>query len=64
MSITIKKHPAERFLDWFPHNTKLFIRGERGKNRHELNDLYKELFDQLVPWCEMIMQEVRDGEYE
>ena len=48
MSLKVKKHWAERFMDWYPYNTKLYIRGERGKDWPEMRKLHKELFDQLV----------------
>lgn len=56
MAIEIVKHPAERFIDWFPHNTKLYIRGERGKDGREVDALYQELFDQLVPFLEEVAE--------
>ena len=60
MSIVVKYHWAERFINWFPFNTKLYIRGERGKNRNETDRLYKELFDQLVPFLDKLKKEAYD----
>jgi hypothetical protein len=43
----VRKHIAERFIDWFPMNTKLYIRGEVGKPWEIRAILYKELFGRL-----------------
>lgn len=47
MSIRVQLSLAEHFLNWYPHATKLYIRGERGKDRAVVDRLHKELFDQL-----------------
>ncbi len=57
----VRKHWAERFIDWFPNNTKLYIRGERGKDWNETSALYKELFDQLAPFMDKLRAEVDPG---
>lgn len=57
MSIQVKKHWAERFLDWYPYNTRLYIRKKRNQNANFMRD-GKELFDQLVPFFEKFRNEV------
>lgn len=47
MSLEVKLSLAEHFLNWYPSNTKLYIRGQRGKGWAEQRALDKELFDQL-----------------
>lgn len=47
MSIRVQLALAEHFLNWYPYETKLYIRGERGKDRAVVDRLHKELFDQL-----------------
>lgn len=47
MSIRVQLALAEHFLNWYPYATKLYIRGERGKDRAVVDALHKELFDQL-----------------
>jgi len=64
MSLTVKLHPAERFLNWFPRHTKLYIRGERGADWPKRNKLDKELFDALVPFLELLRHEARVEAYE
>ena len=44
----VKKHIAEKFIDWYPLNTKLYLRGERGKSQAEASAMREELFRQLV----------------
>lgn len=56
----VQMHPAEHFLNWYPHNTKLYIRGERGKDWKQQMALHKELFDQLVPWLDALISAERD----
>ncbi len=56
----VQMHPAEHFLNWYPHNTKLYIRGERGKDWNKQMALHKELFDQLVPWLDALISAERD----
>ena len=47
MNLTVKLHLAEKFINWFPSNTKLYLRGERGKDWATISKLYSELFQQL-----------------
>ncbi len=56
----VQMHPAEHFLNWYPRNTKLYIRGERGKDWKQQMALQKELFDQLVPWLDDLVRVERD----
>ncbi len=56
----VQMHPAEHFLNWYPRNTKLYIRGERGKDWKQQMALNKELFDQLVPWLDALISAERD----
>lgn len=49
----IKKSLAERFIDWYPHNTKLYIRGERScKSYADTMKLLQELHGQLCEFFE------------
>jgi hypothetical protein len=64
MSLEVKLHPAERFLNWFPKHTKLYVRGERGADWPKRNKLDKELFDALVPFLEGLRHEARIEAYE
>lgn len=47
MSLNVKLSLAERFLNWFPNNTKLYIRGQRGKDWNTQRALDEELAEQL-----------------
>lgn len=47
MSIRVQLALAEHFLDWYPYETKLYLRGERGASHYTIDALHKELFDQL-----------------
>ena len=46
MSLEVKLSLAEHFLNWYT-DTKLYIRGQRGKDWDTQRALDKELFDQL-----------------
>ena len=59
MSITIKKHWAEKFMDWYPFNTKLYIRGEIGADWKKSSRLREELFDQLAPFFEEMREKIK-----
>ena len=53
----IELHWAERFLNWYVHNTGLYIRGQRGKEWDVRRTLDKELFDALVPYLDKLKDE-------
>lgn len=56
----IRKHIAERFIDWaLSGKTKLYLRGQQGKSWVQQRALDKELFDQLVPFFEDYRKEVK-----
>ena len=59
MSLVVKKHPAERFLDWYPYNTRLYMRKKKGVEPHFSHD-GKELFDQLVPFFDSITKPLEE----
>ena len=61
--IKVRVHPAESFIN-FMVNTKLYIRGERGKNWKEAEALRRELFHQLVPFFDRIHAEAKAEERE
>lgn len=44
----VEKHLAEKFIDWYPTNTKLYLRGERGADHKKMGELNRELFKALV----------------
>lgn len=52
---SVRKHPAERFINWFPHHTKLYLRGEQGKPWEVTHRLYEELFEQLKQFFDVEM---------
>jgi len=56
MSLKVELHWAERFLNWFPHNTRLYIRKKKDVEPHFSRD-GKELFDQLVPFLDKLRKE-------
>lgn len=47
MSLTVELSFGERFLDWYAKNTKLYIRGQKGKDFTESMKLDVELASQL-----------------
>lgn len=55
----VKIHWAQRFIDWFPHHTKLYIRGERNADHAKADALRKELFDALVPFLDRMRTDAR-----
>jgi len=57
MSIVVKLSLAERFLNWYPKHTKLYIRGERGKDWETRRLLDQELVEALNPFLERLVQE-------
>jgi acetyl-CoA acetyltransferase len=59
MSLVVKLSPGERFLNWYAKHTKLYIRGQRGKDWAEQRALDQELWDVLNPWLLGLMAEAR-----
>lgn len=55
--MNVRLHWAERFLNWFPHHTKLYLRGERGKDMGGRMALQKELFNALAPFFDALRKE-------
>jgi len=55
----VQLHWAERFINWFPFHSKLYIRGERGADHEKARALTKELFDALVPFLDQLKSEAR-----
>jgi hypothetical protein len=53
----VKLSLAERFLDWFPKHTKLYIRGQRGKDWAEQRRLESELAEALNPFLRQLVSE-------
>lgn len=60
----VKLHWAERFMNWFPAHTRLYIRGARGKGWAEQRVLDQELFDQLAPFLDQLRAEAKAEERE
>lgn len=52
----IKLSPGEHFINWFPFETKLYIRGERGKTRGELDALYSEVAKQFNDFYDKVLK--------
>ena len=57
MSVVVKLHWAERFINWYPFNSKLYVRGARGADHKKARALEKELFDALVPFLDGLKKE-------
>ena len=55
MKVTL--HWAERFLNWYPFNTKLYIRGARGASQGKAAELQSELFHALAPFLDKLKKE-------
>ncbi len=55
----IRLHDAERFINWYPHHTKLYLRGERGADASKAFALQKELFAALVPFLDDVSAQAR-----
>ena len=55
----VQLHWAERFINFYPFNTKLYIRGARGADHAKARALEKELFDALVPFLDKLKFEAR-----
>lgn len=53
----VQYHWAERFINWYPFNTKLYLRGEKGADWDKAQKLEKELFDALVPFLDQLKKE-------
>jgi len=62
MSLRVKLHWAERFLNWYPHNTRLYLRKKKGQEPHFSRD-GKELFDQLAPFLDKLKEEAYQEGY-
>jgi len=60
--VTVKLSPGERFLNWYPKHTKLYLRGERGRDWAERRALDQELFDELNPFLCALLNEARRDE--
>jgi hypothetical protein len=54
---TVRLGLAERFLNWYPRNTKLYIRGQRGKGWDEQRRLDAELALALGPFLRQLVDE-------
>jgi len=53
---------VERFLNFFPSGTKLYLRGERGKDEGARAKLYEELVEAMAPFFEKLREEAfEDG---
>lgn len=57
MSINVRLHWAERFINFYPRETKLYLRGARGADHAKAHALEKELFDALVPFLDKLRDE-------
>jgi hypothetical protein len=57
MSIVVKMSLGERFINWFPFKTKLFLRGEKGADHAKSDALYAEIAAQFSEWCGKIVTE-------
>jgi hypothetical protein len=55
----VRLHWAERFINFYPSNTKLYVRGARGADHAKARKLEKELFDSLVPFLDKLKREAR-----
>jgi hypothetical protein len=58
----VKLSFGERFLNWYAKNTKLYIRGQQGKDWDESRALDAELAKQLDEWFESLdeIKELRE----
>jgi hypothetical protein len=63
MSLNVKLSWSERFINWFPYNTRLYIRKKKGVEPNFSTD-GKELFDQLAPFFDKLKEEARREGYE
>ena len=59
MSLGVQLHWAERFINWYPFHSKLYVRGARGADQKKASALQKELFDNLVPFLDRLKNEAR-----
>jgi len=57
--MNVQLHWAERFINWYPFNTKLYVRGAKGADHAKAGALTKELFDALVPFLDKLKSEAR-----
>lgn len=54
MRVTL--HWAERFINWFPHNTKLYVRRKNGTDCFQED---RELFSALAPFLDGLRAEAK-----
>lgn len=54
--MNVKLHWAERFLNWYPANTKLYVRKSKGVD-YDRFKLDRDLFHQLVPFLDKLRNE-------
>ena len=54
MSVQVKLHPAELFMNWYPRCTKLFLRGAKGASIEKLKELDEDLHDELVKFFDSL----------
>lgn len=57
MSITVKLGYGERFLNWYATNTKLYIRGQQGKDWAKQRELNREVAATVGPWVQKQVDE-------
>ena len=55
----VQLHWAERFINWYPFNTQLYIRGAKGADHEKAFALTKQLFDALAPFLDQLKREAR-----
>ena len=61
MTIVVKLGYGERFLNWYAHNTKLYIRGQQGKDWARQRELDAELAAAVGPWVQKQVDEATGG---
>lgn len=58
MSLQVKPHWAESFINWMYRQSKLlYVRGERGADWKKAHDLRRKLFKELVPFMDELRAE-------
>lgn len=60
MSIKIKKHWAERFIDFYPVHTNLTLKGSYNADWRKHLELNNELFHQLAPFFKDMRAEIKE----
>jgi len=53
----VKLSYGERFLNWYPTHTKLYIRGQKGKDWNEQRALDSELAREINGWVRKQVEE-------